>query len=172
MRTAHGQRTSASCAVFPCAFIRRGRGVNAHPCIPLPIPLPECTFATALAAITIPPAPARAGGVQKTATKAQFNRNDKCPKLCPKPDLNTGLFCAFQTPCTLRQCLLHGTPLARFCYLLFIDLLITLLSALRWEFYTLRFTRRRVHLSWCTHHMKARMPMNVIVSCRIRRDLP
>ena len=46
------------------------------------------------------------------------------------------------------------TQFAPNCNLLFIDLLITLLSALRWEFYTLRFTRRRVHLSWCTKFSK------------------
>ena len=164
----HGQRTSASCARrFPmcvhqarprrtCAFLHPTSGVHIR---------------DAFAVTTIPPAPARAGGVQKTATKAQFNRNDKCPKLWSKPEPNPGRVHATVTTVTLRRCLLRVCDPGEFGVYLLIH---HLLSALRWrwEFYTLRFTRRRVHLSWCTHHMKARMPINVIVSCRIRRDLP
>ena len=148
MRTAHGQRTSASCAVFPCAFIRRGRGVHAHPCIPLLIPLPECTFATALAAITIPPAPARAGGVQKTATKAQFNRIDKCPNLWPKSEPNAVLRHPNQNYITMRRYFLNAT-----CPGSLSDL-------------------SNSSLVLVYYRMKAQMPMNVIVSCRIRHDLP
>ena len=100
----HGQRTSASCARrFPmcvhqarprrtCAFLHPTSGVHIR---------------DAFAATTIPPAPARAGGVQKTATKAQFNRNDKCPKLWSKPEPNPGRVHATVTTVTLRRCLLR-----------------------------------------------------------------
>ena len=109
--TVHGQRTSASCAVSPCAFTRRGRGAHAH----ARIPLPKCTFATACAATTIPPAPGRGGGgyktqqgVQNTATKAQFNRIDKCPKLQSASEPNAGLRHKDPACFPLRRCLLRG----------------------------------------------------------------